>query len=177
VALSSGFDIPGDGLGGEVHARGSIDLPSARAPAGELYRIEIDKLGDRALTLELFFRPLDTTEPLVVGGGDVLAIDEDGAVRFQSSRRSECLAWRDLATSTMTRRGSCNPLAAFAESISEMMEILATVDGHGIGHRLRKGITEYPIPNRSVRHRRREERPHVEGPSDREKRSSGPRHG
>jgi hypothetical protein len=70
--------LPVDSLGSEVHAGGSVDLQSARdAPAGEFCRIEINTLGDRALALELSFRPLGTMEPLVVGGRELRRIDED----------------------------------------------------------------------------------------------------
>ena len=67
--------LPVDSLGSEVHAGGSVDLQSARdAPAGEFCRIEINTLGDRALALELSFRPLGTMEPLVVGGRELRRI-------------------------------------------------------------------------------------------------------
>src|ERR1700732_2113362 len=70
--------FPGDDLGGEVHAGGSIDLQSARgAPAGELCRIDINTLGDRALTLQLSFRFLGAAGPLVVGGGELRRMDEE----------------------------------------------------------------------------------------------------
>src|ERR1700730_15609969 len=71
--------LTGDSLVSEVHAGGNVDLQPVRvASSGELRRIEIDTLGERAIALELFFRPPGTTEPLVVGSGEVLAIDEDG---------------------------------------------------------------------------------------------------
>jgi hypothetical protein len=96
--------FPGDDLGGEVHAGGSIDLQSARgAPAGELCRIEIDTLGDRALALELSFRPLGTMEPLVVGGRELRRIDEDDEEeeRIQSSRRYQGMPKARTVRSTM----------------------------------------------------------------------------
>src|ERR1700730_5830405 len=72
--------LPGDSLGGEVHADGSVEISTAiDAPQAEFYRIDVDTFGDRALALELFFRLLGTTEPLVIGGGEQpLCIDEEG---------------------------------------------------------------------------------------------------
>jgi hypothetical protein len=72
--------LPVDSLGGEVHAGGSVEIGAAiDAPQAELYRIEIDALGDRAMALELFFRMLSLAEPLVIGGGELRRIDEEGA--------------------------------------------------------------------------------------------------
>jgi hypothetical protein len=106
IARQSGLVsvLPVDSLGSEVHAGGSVDLQSARdAPAGEFCRIEINTLGDRALALELSFRPLGTMEPLVVGGRELRRIDEDDEEeeRVQSSRRYQGMPKARTVRSTM----------------------------------------------------------------------------
>jgi hypothetical protein len=88
--------------GRQPRAGGSVDLQSARdAPAGEFCRIEINTPGDRALALELSFRPLGTMEPLVVGGRELRRIDEDDEERIQSSRRYQGMPKARTVRSTM----------------------------------------------------------------------------